>query len=64
MRLSFLKLLVGRPKDLDLLRALFKMGLLDAIRLRRHYQETPLGECEASRAGRNLTQLFRELNIS
>ena len=64
MRLPFLKLLVGRPKDLDLLRALFKMGLLDAIRLRRHYQETPLGECEASRAGRNLTQLLRELNIS
>ena len=62
--LALVKLLVGRPKDLDLLRALFKMGLLDAIRLRRHYQETPLDECEASRAGRNLTQLLRELNIS
>ena len=40
------------------------MGLLDAIRLRRHYQETPLGECEASRAGRNLTQVLREMNIA
>jgi hypothetical protein len=40
------------------------MGVLDAIRLRRHYQETPLGEGEAPRAGRNLTQLLRERNIS
>lgn len=64
LNLALVKLLVGRPKDLDLLRALFKMGLLDAIRLRRHYQETPLGECEASRAGRNLTQVLREMNIS
>jgi hypothetical protein len=66
MRLPFLNLalvkwLVGRPKDLDLLRTLFKMGLLEAIRLRRHYQETPLGECEALAAGRNLTRLLSEI---
>jgi len=55
--LALVKLIVGRPKDLELLRALRGLGLLDIVRLRQHYQATPLGEREAIVAGRNLTAL-------
>lgn len=61
--LAMVKLMVGRPKDLDLLRALLKLGILESTRLRAHYQATPLGEQEAFTAGRNLSQLLRELNL-
>lgn len=56
-----MKLLVGRPKDLDLLRALLRLGILEPARLRAHYQQTPLEERAAMVAGRNLTLLLREL---
>lgn len=56
--LALVKLIVGRRKDLDLLRALRQLGLLDPIRLRQHYQHTPLGEREAGVAGRHLAALF------
>ena len=61
--LAIVKLMVGRQKDLDLLRALFRLGILEPGRLRAHYQHTPLGEHEAVAAGRNLTGLLRELGF-
>ena len=59
--LALVKLMVGREKDLNLLRALFRLGLIDVAWLREHYQSCPLGEQEAMKAGRNLTLLLREL---
>jgi len=56
--LALVKLIVGRPKDLDLLRALLKLGLIEPDPLRRHYQETPLEERAAVTAGRNLNALL------
>jgi hypothetical protein len=58
--LAIVKLMVGRPKDLNLLRALLKLGIVEPARLRQHYQATPLGEREAISAGRNLTLLLEE----
>jgi len=58
--LALVKLMVGRQKDLDLLRALLNLGILDPQRLRQHYQRTPLGEREAIAAGHNLDLLLRE----
>jgi len=55
------KLMVGRQKDLDLLRAMLRLGIVEPERLRQHYQQTPLGERESFTAGRNLTLLLREL---
>lgn len=62
--LALVKLVVGRQKDLDLLRALLKLGIVEPARLRAHYQQTPLGEREAITAGRNLTVLFRETGVT
>jgi hypothetical protein len=56
--LALVKLMVGRQKDLALLRGLLKLGILEPARLRAHYQATPLGECEAIAAGRNLQALL------
>jgi hypothetical protein len=56
--LALVKILVGREKDLELVSALLKIGVLDAARLRTHYQQTPLGEREAAIAGRNLATLL------
>ncbi len=58
--LALVKLMVGRRKDLDLLRALLKLGIVEPARLRAHYQRTPLGEREAVVAGRNLAALLQE----
>ncbi len=58
--LALVKLTVGREKDLNLLRALFRLGLIKTARLRAHYQSCPLGEREAAVAGRNLTLLLSE----
>lgn len=58
--LAVVKLMVGRAKDLDLLRALLRLEIIEPARLRHHYQATPLGEREASTAGHNLTLLLRE----
>jgi len=62
--LALVKLMVGRQKDLDLLRALLKLGILEPARLRAHYQQTPLGEREAVTAGRNLQLLLREVGCA
>jgi hypothetical protein len=56
--LAVVKLLVGRKKDLDLLRALLDLRILEPDRLRAHYQQTPLGEREAVQGGRNLQSLL------
>jgi hypothetical protein len=61
--LALVKLVLGREKDLDLVRALLRLGILESDALRRHYQATPLGEQEAVKAGRNLTALLREGGI-
>ena len=55
--------MVGRARDLELLRALLRMKILDPASLRRHYQRTPLGEIEARTAGRNLHLLLTELGL-
>ena|SRR6266404_2160191 len=59
--LALVKLVVGREKDLDLLRALLKLGIIEPRPLRQHYQNTPLGEREAVAAGRHLQMILREL---
>lgn len=56
--LALVKLVLGREKDLALLRALLDLKLLDVESLRRHYHATPLGEREAVAAGRNLQKLL------
>jgi hypothetical protein len=56
--LALVKLVVGRPKDLELLHALLGRGILEPDRLRQHYQEAPLGEGPALAAGRNLHRLL------
>jgi hypothetical protein len=61
--LALVKLMVGRMKDLDLLRALLRLGILEPARLREHYQQTPLGEREAVDAGRNLSVLLQERGV-
>ena len=58
--LALVKLMVGREKDLALLRALLNLGLIEPARLRQHYQQTPLGERESMAAGRNLQGLLAE----
>jgi hypothetical protein len=57
--LAVVKLMVGREKDLELLR----LNIIEPERLRQHYQQAPLGEREAFAAGRNLTLLLRELGF-
>lgn len=52
--LALVKLMLGREKDLALLRALLHLGIIELGRLRQHYQNTPLGEAEALAAGKNL----------
>ena len=61
--LALVKLMVGREKDLDLLRALFRLGIIEPARVRQHYQNSPLGEREAIDAGRNLAVLLQELGL-
>lgn len=52
--------MVGREKDLDLLRAMLRLKIVEPELLRQHYQQTPLGEREAITAGRNLTRVLQE----
>ena len=61
--LALVKLMVGREKDLNLLRALFRLGIIEPARVRQHYQNSPLGEREALDAGRNLAALLKELGL-
>ena len=59
--LALVKLVLGREKDLELLRALLRLTILEPAKLRQHYQATPLGEREALGAGRNLQVLLQEV---
>jgi hypothetical protein len=59
--LALVKLMVGREKDLNLLRALLRLKIVEPGRLREHYQRSPLGEHDAVTAGRNLTTLLKEM---
>jgi hypothetical protein len=61
--LAVVKLMVGREKDLELLRAMLRLNIVEPERLRQHYQQTPLGERESFKAGRNLTLLLGELGV-
>lgn len=58
--LALVKLMVGREKDLDLLRAMLRLKIVEPARLQQHYQQTPLGEREAITAGRNLNALLKD----
>jgi hypothetical protein len=58
--LALVKLMVGREKDLNLLRALLRLRLIEPARLREHYQNCPLGEHDALNAGRNLVAVLEE----
>lgn len=59
--LALVKLQVGREKDLNLLRALLRLKIIEPHRLQQHYQNSPLDEREALIAGRNLRLLLNEL---
>ncbi len=59
--LALVKLMVGRTKDLELVRALLRLGLLKVEQLRSHYQQCPLGEHAAIAAGRNFALLVQEI---
>ncbi len=52
--LAIIKLRLGRDKDMELLRAMLRLGILEPDRLRQHYQVTPLNESDAVAIGRNL----------
>ncbi|MBI4025054.1 MAG: hypothetical protein HY360_08740 [Verrucomicrobia bacterium] len=56
--LAIVKLMIGRKKDLDLLRALLALKIIAPDRLRRHYQTIPLNENESFAIGRNLPTLL------
>lgn len=62
--LALVKLMVGREKDLELLRALLRMNLIEPAKLQQHYQNCPMEEREAFRAGRNLTALLATIGAS
>jgi len=61
--LAAVKLMGGREKDLELLRAMLRLRIVEPEKLRHHYQQTPLGERETFAAGRNLTILLREFGL-
>jgi hypothetical protein len=56
---ALVKLVVGRGKDLALVRALLQSGRLELARLEARYRETPLAEPDMFRAGRNLHAMSR-----
>jgi hypothetical protein len=55
--LAIVKLVLGRDKDMDLLKVLVKRGTLNLATLRDQYQDTPLDEQAMFQAGRNLQRL-------
>ncbi len=56
--LAAVKIVVGRDKDLALVRALLALGKIEATRLRQRFQSMPLGERELFKAGRNLADVL------
>lgn len=61
--LALVKLMVGRPKDLDLLSALLERGIVEPDKLRDHYRSVPLGERELTAAGRNFTVVLKRTGL-
>lgn len=55
--LAAVKLVVGREKDLALVRGLLQLGIIHIEPLRERFHSMPLGERELFRAGRNLASL-------
>ncbi len=58
--LAVVKIVVGREKDLALVRRLLELGKISAEDLRKRWSSMPLGEREIFRSGRNLTLLVEE----
>jgi hypothetical protein len=56
--LALVKLILGRPKDLALLREIMKREIITAESLRDHYHAALLSEADAASAGRNLHALL------
>ncbi len=56
--LALVKLVLGREKDLELLRGLLRLGIVEAERLRQHCRQAPLEERQAFAASRNLHKLL------
>jgi hypothetical protein len=54
------KLVVGRKKDMELVRALIELGKLEIGKLETRYRETPFEEPDMFRAGRNLRSLHND----
>ena len=52
--LAVVKIVVGREKDLALVRGLLELGKISADDLRKRWSSMPLGEREIFRSGRNL----------
>ena len=52
--LAIIKLRLGRSKDLELVRAMLRLKIVEPTELRHHYQQTPLNEADTFTAGRNL----------
>jgi hypothetical protein len=55
--LAIIKLQLGREKDVDLLRALLKAGIISIGALQKAYLATPMNEREMFKAGRILRRL-------
>lgn len=58
--LAVVKLKLGRDKDVDLLKAMIKAGILAIATLRKAYQESVMNEREMFKAGRLLRKLELE----
>ena len=58
--LAIVKLVLGREKDLALLKALLENSIMDPFRLREHYQSIPLPESDSTQAGRNLARVLSQ----
>jgi hypothetical protein len=57
--LAIVKLVLGRGKDLELLRKLLSSGLLEPASLRNHYQQVALSEHDERIAGFRLQELLQ-----
>lgn len=57
--LAAVKIVVGREKDLTLVRALLRLGKIEPDKLRERFQTMPLGERELFKAGRNLAGVLK-----
>ncbi|MEI8293277.1 MAG: DUF6036 family nucleotidyltransferase [bacterium] len=58
--LAVVKIVVGREKDLALVRGLLALGKISAEDLRKRWSSMPLGELEMFRSGRNLALVLEE----